>query len=63
VANEMAGMTATTKEVVKDGKSEWVNPHVYVSGKLRYSKGRMGREYGEKEWEPLRDAMGYSEKV
>jgi hypothetical protein len=46
------GLGSSTKEVVdKDGKKVWVNPLVKASGKLAYSKGRMGRTYGDKEWE------------
>jgi hypothetical protein len=47
------GMGSTTKEFVgKDGgKNEWISPLVRANGKLAYSKGRMGRTYGDKEWE------------
>jgi hypothetical protein len=46
------GIGATTKEVTgADGRKEWVNPLVRAKGKLAYSKGRMGRAYGDKEWE------------
>jgi hypothetical protein len=58
-----AGLASTTKEVVQEGKSEWVSPLVRVKGKLNYSKGRMGREYGEKEWEASENTMGYDEKM
>jgi hypothetical protein len=51
-------MASTSKEVVgKDGKSEWVNPLVKANGKLMYSKGRMGRAYGENEWVALKSTM------
>ncbi|KAH7079884.1 hypothetical protein BKA63DRAFT_229909 [Paraphoma chrysanthemicola] len=46
------GLGATTKEVTrKDGRKEWVSPLVKAKGKLLYSKGRMGRDFGDKEWE------------
>ena len=44
------GMGATVKEATVDGKKVWLNPLVEAKGKLRYSKGRMGRPFGEKEW-------------
>jgi hypothetical protein len=47
-----AGLGSTTQEVTNlDGKKEWVSPLVRANGKLAYSKGRMGRTYGDKEWE------------
>ena len=44
------GMGATLKEATVDGKKVWMNPLVQAKGQLRYSKGRMGRPFGEKEW-------------
>ena len=48
------GLGATSIEVPsveKDGKSSWYSPLVQGKGPLRYSKGRMGRTFGEKqEW-------------
>jgi hypothetical protein len=57
----MAGLASTTKEVVTEGKSEWASPLVRVKGKLNYSKGRMGKEYGEKEWEASEETRGMYE--
>lgn len=49
-----AGLGATTKEVTgPDGQKSWVNPLVKLGGKLMYSKGRMGRAYGDDEWNAL----------
>lgn len=49
------GLGASTKESTINGKSVWLNPMVHGTGKLAYSKGRMGRSYSEKtewpEWE------------
>ena len=48
------GLGATSKEVTgPDGKKSWVNPLVKLGGKLLYSKGRMGRDYGDDEWDAL----------
>jgi heme-degrading monooxygenase HmoA len=64
IANETIGLGSTTKEVVRaDGKSEWVSPLVRAKGKLAYSKGRMGREFDEKEWEAFGATMGDEEKM
>jgi hypothetical protein len=53
------GLGSTSKEVVGvDGKKEWVNPLVRGKGKLAYSKGRMGRAYGDKEWEAYGSTLG-----
>jgi hypothetical protein len=53
------GIGATTKEVTgADGRKEWVNPLVRAKGKLAYSKGRMGRAYGDKEWEAFGATLG-----
>lgn len=51
----VTGLGASTQERIIDGKSVWVSPLVQGSGKLSYSKGRMGRPFSEKtewpEWE------------
>lgn len=48
------GLGATTKEVTAvSGKKSWVNPLVKLEGKMLYSKGRMGRAYGDNEWDAL----------
>ncbi|KAJ4309786.1 hypothetical protein N0V94_008764 [Neodidymelliopsis sp. IMI 364377] len=48
------GLGATSKEVTgPDGKKSWVNPLVKLGGKLLYSKGRMGRAYGNDEWSTM----------
>jgi hypothetical protein len=47
-----SGLGTTTKEVTgPDGKIVWMSPLVKGKGKMTYSKGRMGRAYGDKEWE------------
>ncbi|KAF1841937.1 uncharacterized protein K460DRAFT_319507 [Cucurbitaria berberidis CBS 394.84] len=50
------GLGTTAKEVTSEtGQKSWVNPLVRVSGnKLLYSKGRMGRSVGEKEWDEMK---------
>ncbi|KAJ4341635.1 hypothetical protein N0V87_001650 [Didymella glomerata] len=54
------GLGATTKEVTgPDGKKSWVNPLVKLGGKISYSKGRMGREFGDNEWKESTATMGY----
>ena len=59
----MVGLGATTKEVEIDGKKVWVNPLVKGKGRLNYSKGRMGRPFGSKEWEAFDKTHGEDEKV
>jgi hypothetical protein len=45
------GLGTTTKEVTgPDGKKVWMSPLVRGKGKMSYSKGRMGRAYGDDEW-------------
>ena len=58
------GLGATTKEVTSEtGQKSWVNPLVKIKGRqLLYSKGRMGRSVGEKEWDAL-NAMKPAELV
>jgi hypothetical protein len=59
-----SGLGATSKEVTGlDGRREWVNPLVKAKGKLVYSKGRMGRAYGEKEWEAFGATLSSEEAV
>lgn len=53
----LTGLGATRKEVDLDGQKVWMNPLVQAKGKLRYSKGRMGRPFGDKEWTAFDDAM------
>lgn len=54
------GIGATSKEVLgPDGKKSWVNPLVQLGGKMSYSKGRMGREFGDNEWKESTATMGY----
>lgn len=46
------GLGSASKEVTDaSGRKTWVNPLVKAKGKLLYSKGRMGRAFGDKEWE------------
>ncbi|PPJ59509.1 hypothetical protein CBER1_09995 [Cercospora berteroae] len=46
------GLGSTSKEVTRpDGKKVWMNPLVKMKGQLMYSKGRMGRRFGEHEWD------------
>ncbi|KAH7380079.1 hypothetical protein BKA66DRAFT_571155 [Pyrenochaeta sp. MPI-SDFR-AT-0127] len=48
------GLGSLTKEVTDvNGQKSWVNSLVKIKGNLLYSKGRMGRSVGDKEWEPL----------
>jgi hypothetical protein len=55
-----AGLGATTKEVTgPDGKKSWVSPLVKLGGKLMYSKGRMGRAFGDDEWSASAETMDY----
>lgn len=50
----LVGLGSVTKEVTDaNGQKSWVNPLVKIKGNLLYSKGRMGRSVGEKEWESL----------
>ncbi|KAF2820609.1 hypothetical protein CC86DRAFT_374291 [Ophiobolus disseminans] len=52
------GLGSTTKEVTGlDGKRAWMSPLVKGKGKMAYSKGRMGRTYGEKEWVAYEDVL------
>ena len=48
---------ATTKEATVDGKTVWLNPLVHGKGILAYSKGRMDRPFGEKEWSAFSDKL------
>jgi hypothetical protein len=58
------GMGTTTKEVVgAEGKKEWASPLVRAKGKLVYSKGRMGRAHGDKEWEAFGATFDDEEKM
>ncbi|KAK4629526.1 Monooxygenase [Fulvia fulva] len=57
------GLGATTKEVEVGGKKVWMSPLVKGKGTLNYSKGRMGRAFGSKEWEALDRTHGEHEKV
>ncbi|KAF2032984.1 hypothetical protein EK21DRAFT_59592, partial [Setomelanomma holmii] len=58
------GMASTTKEVQgKDGRKEWVSPLVKAKGKLLYSKGRMGRTYGDNEWDAYEEMVKKEEEV
>ena len=52
------GIGATTREAEIDGKKVWMNPLVHAKGPLRYSKGRMGRPFGEKEWVAFENMTG-----
>lgn len=46
-----AGLGTTTKEVTgPNGEKVWMSPLVKGKGKMSYSKGRMGRAYGDDEW-------------
>ncbi|KAK4499010.1 hypothetical protein PRZ48_009522 [Zasmidium cellare] len=54
------GIGATTKEV--EGKG-WVSPLVKGNGKLRHSKGRMGRDFAEDEWADYNRMDGEDEKA
>ena len=56
------GLGATNKEVTVDGKKVWMNPLVLGKGRLTYSKGRMGRPYGEKEWPAFENTLAPEEK-
>jgi len=52
------GLGSTTKEVTgPDGNKVWMSPLVKGRGKMAYSKGRMGRAYGEKEWEAYEEML------
>lgn len=54
------GLGATSKEITgPDGKKSWVNPLVKLGGKLSYSKGRMGRAFGDDEWTASTETMEY----
>lgn len=60
---DTAGLAATTKEVLgEDGTKKWVSPVVKAKGSLLYSKGRMGRDFGNKEWTQFDDALTSDEK-
>lgn len=63
IADWFAGLGATTKEVEVGGKKVWMSPLVKGKGTLNYSKGRMGRAFGSKEWEALDRTHGEHEKV
>ncbi|KAF3004963.1 hypothetical protein E8E13_007953 [Curvularia kusanoi] len=53
------GLGATSKQVTgPDGKKSWVNPLVKIGGNLSHSKGRLGRAYGENEWDALDSLKG-----
>ena len=57
------GLGRTNKEVTVDGKTKvWMSPLVQGKGKLNYSKGRMGRPFGEKEWLPFENTLTADEK-
>jgi len=57
------GLGATAVEVERDGKNVWVNPLVKGTGKLTYSKGRMGKVFSyDSEWKAYDDTLGVGEK-
>jgi hypothetical protein len=61
---DITGLGQTTKAVVgSDGKKVWVSPLVRGKGKLAYSKGRMGRSFGDKEWEAFGATLGIEDQV
>ncbi|KAK4494914.1 hypothetical protein PRZ48_014270 [Zasmidium cellare] len=51
------GLGATSKEVEINGTKAWVNPLVRAKGPLLWSRGRMGKESGEKDWQEFHDAV------
>ncbi|KAK5162868.1 uncharacterized protein LTR77_011125 [Saxophila tyrrhenica] len=52
------GLGATFTEAEVDGEKVWVSPLVEGKGKMRYSKGRMGRQFSEeKEWAAFEEAF------
>lgn len=57
------GLGATSQEVNIDGKQVWTSPLVECKGQLRYSKGRMGRPFGDKEWVALENTLTAEEKA
>ncbi|OAK97757.1 hypothetical protein IQ06DRAFT_358038 [Phaeosphaeriaceae sp. SRC1lsM3a] len=58
------GLGSASKEVTDvDGRKTWVNPLVKAKGKLAYSKGRMGRAFGDKEWEAHTAYLNATEEV
>jgi hypothetical protein len=51
------GYTTMEKMGAEEQKS-WISPPVRARGKLAYSKGRMRRAFGDKEWEAFRFTLG-----
>ncbi|KAF2158452.1 hypothetical protein M409DRAFT_31031 [Zasmidium cellare ATCC 36951] len=51
------GLGATSKEVEINGNKVWMNPLVRAKGPLLWSKGRMGKESGAKDWQEFHDAV------
>ena len=52
------GLGATFTEANVKGEKKWMSPLVKGRGKLAYSKGRMGREYGDNEWTAYEETLG-----
>lgn len=49
----VAGLAATTKEVVdENGQKSWMSPLYKARGKMMYGRGRMGRDVDDK-WETM----------
>ena len=56
------GLGAARKEATVDGKQVWINPLVKGNGRLTYSKGRMGKPFGNGEWNAFEKTLEEDEK-
>lgn len=57
------GLGATTKEATVDGRKVWMSPLVKAKGRLRYSKGRMGKVHNAAdEWKEFEKFVTEDEK-